>query len=351
MAAILTVDQMCEDSSRLKDRKVPKKDHTKWCVAIAERMGDAKKRQSVLLAHLPSKIFDDIQGPMDPDLALDLLVRGVHADNRLLDEIRSTCEALIKVDALSPFRPAKREEARKAVREVAQAEKNEDLVARDLFTDRDPPNVTTAAGNREAPIQVEDLDTDGASSESASVVIEKKKAVPEGPKSFSNNTFLYECKRWREVRESGQCLRDALMKEFCPVNHAKSWEYAMNEKVIASIVRTVEESYSSTAMQLLVDGVLLRCKLSMDGVKGERIEEAMKRLEQNRLPEVYRNILKSNNAGSYSFRSQQQSDIQRGRPQQFNAQQRSRSATQGYRVPNELWKTLTEEQRNIAKKR
>jgi len=173
--------------------------------------------------------------------------------------------------------------------------------------------------------------------------------------SINDTALLYEPRKWKGLFEE-ELLEQKLRLEFLPVQKAGSWEYSMCENAILVLTKGYFQGLDVSLCQIMIDQFLLRLKLVMEGVPGQKVNSAMKKLSMNKLPKRYRNILtqaalSKDQFGQRAYRDTEASDPYfRGRGR-GNGRSNSASSRGSNRVPNDLWKTLSDEQKSLLLKR
>jgi hypothetical protein len=321
----------------LRDKKISKKDFATCAAQLNDLLAPAGDRRSLVLAHVPRHLFEDVQGKVDPDVAFDMVVRC--AKTHGWAEVEHCVRGTLSVDALSPFQPEVRAEAREAVRSIARTAleeaKNEDpQVGRQLFATTPgtnvmnqpsltqpppsqptspviteapaPPSVTFAATPPQPqtqppqPLTIENVSRiegrsrrhrrhhDDSSDSSATTV--------SSDAGFENPRVLLEPRRWRRVAERDgiedlrRQLRNQLGVEKLAVTQPGKWTTQIAEDLSATLPLLLEGSTVLAAEKLLE--VLWRFKGLSDGASPQAIEESVRVLKGAKLPKQFQDAAK-----------------------------------------------------------
>lgn len=340
-------------------RTITKKERNKYQLTLSQIFDHQNvpvERRPILLCYMPRRYYEDVQDDFDPDVALDMMVKGMkfYGDS----DVDSCVAGLAVRESLTRVDQPKRDkrEAKKAIAAMAAELRKNDQAGLSVS-----PAPVMPVSQHVVPVvkqtkPINSSDSDSSSSSSSSESSTKEEASVQHlslGRSFADLKTLYSPKHWPNVGESQTQLEIQLIKQFLPVSRSESWEYDVAKQLIDILVL----GFVSSAVTEMMDKtfcLLVRFSLSLQGLSGVDVNNAMKKLENNKLPKEFRNMTKAVkptqgyslvpkvsaplNAQAQSFRPNTQS--------RFNNNKRSNSVG---RVPPNVWKILTDEQKAVAK--
>jgi len=303
-----------------------------------------KEKHPIFMSNLPRVVFEDVPTQVDPEIANEmiLLAMKVYGD---ASDVPHALESMVGRDSLAPYEPVERTvkaETRQVIKTTV--ERLNDVGEGTSPAPRKPIATTTKQVSNPLPIAVKNVEEEPIDDQEDQEDQDRPEATI-GLMSFKNTAVLYEPSLWDSTKEGALDLERALRSEFLVMGKSSQWEFEMAEHAIHVTVEAWIGGLPPQVLSTLIDQFLLRLKLVQTGTPGAKVNVAMKKLAMNKLPRRYRNILSATGLNKDQF-GQQVRD-QPGDRRQF----RGRSQSTSRRVPSELWKSLSEEQKALLKRK